>query len=147
MTQISEIELLTDQLKLPAGFSPDSPPETVKLWRHSLDKLTAEAIASGAIITTADQMMIERLAYTYAYMRSREWSEQTYTAHELKTLNGSFLELAREFLKLIGRDDDERQAHQRKLFVEAVYAAVNEAGLENEGRIRVLRGLRDRFEI
>lgn len=96
------LDELEDVFALPEPYASD---ERIQRWHTEIiTRLRREA--AGVPMTTAQTMLMERIAFFYIVMRFKEYSEGGISARELKDNNSAFLSMLDSFNKLLEKHND-----------------------------------------
>lgn len=112
MSELNPLEALTGPARFNSAFqlaseiaeSPDGERYT-RLYDEMIDHLRAEA--AGLPMNTLQEILIERIASTYVTIRYREDNESWKGTRQQKEFNDYWLDLTKEFNKLLKSGTDE----------------------------------------
>lgn len=96
------LDALDDAFALPEPYADD---ERIVRWHTEIvTRLRREA--AGIPMTTAQTMLMERIAFFYVVMRYKEFNEGGISPRELKDNNSAFLSMLDSFNKLLEKHND-----------------------------------------
>lgn len=135
-----DLDSMREAVSLPSAASRLPPlmaedPDLRDLYQSVQHNLIAEAITAGAILATADRILIERIAYVYVFMKTHESVTEYESTTAMKNANTLYQSMNKEYLTLIGRYDDEQQKAQRRKFVAAVDKATEHLSRVDKQRV------------